>query len=45
MAHTVVAPAGSVLVFGETLVHAPGELRDDTERTILTSAYGPPMFP
>eukprot|EP01050_Picozoa_sp_SAG11_P018446 SAG11_NODE_2787_length_2975_cov_2.383652_2_plen_200_part_00 len=43
--HTVVGPAGSVLVFGETLLHATGELCDDSERSILTSAYGPPMFP
>ena len=45
MVHSIVAPAGSTLLFGETLVHATGQIQSDAERTILTSAYGPPMFP
>lgn len=45
MVHQVQAPAGSTLLFGETLVHATGLIQSDTERTILTSAYGPTMFP
>jgi hypothetical protein len=45
MITNVVAPAGSTLLFGETLVHATGQIQSDKERTIITSAYGPPMFP
>jgi ectoine hydroxylase-related dioxygenase (phytanoyl-CoA dioxygenase family) len=43
--YSVVAPAGSTLLFGETLVHATGQIQSDTERTILTAAFGPPMWP
>ena len=40
MAHQVVAPAGSTLLFGETLVHATGPVTTDRERTIITTGWG-----
>jgi len=43
--HQVVAPAGSTLLFSETLIHATGEIRSDNERTILICGYGASMFP
>lgn len=43
--HQVVAPAGSTLLFSETLIHATGHLRSDLERCIIICGYGPMMFP
>ena len=43
--HTVVAPAGSTLLFDETLIHATGEIRSDRERAIIIAGYGASMFP
>ena len=43
--HQVVAPAGSTLLFGETLMHATGQIRSEKERAIITTGYGPTMFP
>jgi len=43
--HQVVAPAGSTLLFSETLVHATGQIRSDRERTIIITGYGSRMFP
>jgi len=43
--HKVVAPAGSTLLFSETLIHATGHLRTDKERCIIICGYGPMMFP
>lgn len=39
--HQVVAPAGSTLIFCETLLHASGDIRSDKERTIIISGYNP----
>lgn len=43
--HQVVAPAGSTLLFAETLIHATGQVRSDRERMILITGYGPTLFP
>ena len=43
--HKMEAPAGSTLLFGETLIHATGHIHSDAERVIIICGYGPPMFP
>jgi hypothetical protein len=43
--HQVIAPAGSTLLFSETLIHATGQIRSDRERAIIITAYGTRMFP
>ena len=43
--HQVVAPAGSTLLFCETLMHATGWIRSDNERVIIITGYGSTMFP
>jgi ectoine hydroxylase-related dioxygenase (phytanoyl-CoA dioxygenase family) len=43
--HQVVAPAGSTLLFSETLIHATGHIRSDRERVIIITGYGSTMFP
>ena len=43
--HQVIAPAGSTLLFGETLIHATGQIRSDRERAIIICGYGPRMYP
>jgi ectoine hydroxylase-related dioxygenase (phytanoyl-CoA dioxygenase family) len=40
--HQVVAPAGSTLLFAETLIHASGPVRSDRERTIIIGGYSHP---
>lgn len=42
--HQVVAPAGSTLLFAESLIHATGQIRSDRERTIIVGGYTPTMF-
>ncbi len=42
--HQVVAPAGSTLLFGETLIHATGQVRSDRERAIVICGYAPTMY-
>jgi len=42
--HRVVAPAGSTLLFGETLVHATGQVRSNRERAIVICGYAPTMY-
>jgi len=42
--HQVEAPAGSSLLFAESLIHASGILRSDRERCIIIGGYTPPMF-
>jgi len=42
--HQFVAPAGSTLLFAESLIHATGQLRSDKERVIIIGGYTPPMF-
>ena len=39
--HQVVAPAGSTLIFCETLLHASGDIVSDRERTVLINGYQP----
>ncbi len=43
--HQVVAPAGSTLLFSETLIHATGRITSDNERAIIITGYGASMFP
>ncbi len=43
--HQVVAPAGSTLLFAETLIHATGQLRSERERAIIITGYGSTLFP
>ena len=43
--HQVVAPAGSTLLFSETLIHATGRIESDNERAIIITGYGASMFP
>ncbi len=43
--HQVVAPAGSTLLFSETLIHATGQIRSDRERVIIITGYGSTLFP
>jgi len=43
--HQVEAPAGSTLLFSETLIHATGQIRSDHERAIIIGGYGASMFP
>ncbi len=42
--HQIVAPAGSTVLFAESLIHATGQIRSDRERTIIITGYTPPMF-
>ena len=42
--HQVVAPAGSSLLFAESLIHATGILRSDRERVVIIGGYTPTMF-
>lgn len=43
--HQVIAPAGSTLLFAETLIHGTGQIRSDKERAIIICGYGSTMFP
>jgi ectoine hydroxylase-related dioxygenase (phytanoyl-CoA dioxygenase family) len=43
--HQVIAPAGSTLLFAETLIHATGRISSDTERAIIVCGYGTTMYP
>ncbi|MCY3761735.1 MAG: phytanoyl-CoA dioxygenase family protein [Gemmatimonadetes bacterium] len=45
LVHQVVAPAGSTLLFCETLVHSTGPIRSGRERIIIITGYGSTMFP
>ncbi len=42
--HQVEAPAGSVLLFPESLIHSTTKIKSDRERVILVSGYTPPML-
>lgn len=42
--HQFVAPAGSVLLFPETLIHATGRIASDIERAIIIAGYAPRMY-
>ena len=41
LVHQVIAPAGSTLLFCETLLHSPGPIRSDKERVVITAGYQP----
>ena len=43
--HQVMAPAGSTLLFCESLIHASGQIHSDTERLIIITGYGSTLFP
>jgi ectoine hydroxylase-related dioxygenase (phytanoyl-CoA dioxygenase family) len=43
--HQVIAPAGSTLLFNETLIHGTGQIRSDNERVIIICGYSPRMYP
>jgi ectoine hydroxylase-related dioxygenase (phytanoyl-CoA dioxygenase family) len=43
--HQVTAPAGSTLLFSETLIHATGRITSNNERVIIICGYGPTLFP
>jgi len=42
--HQIEAPAGSVLLFAESLIHSTTRTKSDTERVILVAEYTPPML-
>ncbi|MCJ8329107.1 MAG: phytanoyl-CoA dioxygenase family protein [Lentisphaeria bacterium] len=42
--HQVIAPAGSTLLFSESLVHATGPIRSDNERCIIIAGFVPPFL-
>ena len=42
--HQFIAPAGSTLLFAETLIHATGQMRSDKERAIIIAGYAPSMY-
>ena len=44
LVHQIIAPAGSTVLFGESLVHATGILRSDNERVIIIGGYTPTMY-
>lgn len=44
LVHQVVAPAGSTLLFAETLVHSTGIIRSGRERMLIIGGYTPPYF-
>ena len=42
--HQVEAPAGSTLLFFESLIHASGIIRSDQDRVLIIGGYTPTMF-
>jgi ectoine hydroxylase-related dioxygenase (phytanoyl-CoA dioxygenase family) len=42
--HSVVAPAGSTLLFFESTIHSSGVLRSDHDRLLIVAGYTPTMF-
>lgn len=42
--HQVIAPAGSTVLFSESLIHATGQIRSNRERAVIITGYTPPMF-
>jgi hypothetical protein len=44
MIHQVEAPAGSTLLFYESLVHAAGIIKSDKDRLLILGGYMPTMF-
>ena len=44
MIHQVEAPAGSTLLFYESLIHAAGIIKSDKDRLLILAGYMPTMF-
>ena len=44
LVHQVVAPAGSTLLFYESLIHSAGIIRSDRDRVLILGGYTPSMF-
>ena len=44
MIHQVEAPAGSTLLFYESLIHAAGIIKSDKDRLLILGGYMPTMF-
>jgi ectoine hydroxylase-related dioxygenase (phytanoyl-CoA dioxygenase family) len=44
MIHQVEAPAGSTLLFYESLIHAAGTIKSDKDRLLILAGYMPTMF-
>ena len=44
MIHQVIAPAGSTLLFYESLIHAAGIIESDQDRLLILGGYMPTMF-
>ncbi|NKB66417.1 MAG: hypothetical protein GKR89_05110 [Candidatus Latescibacteria bacterium] len=44
LVHQVVAPAGSTLLFFESLMHSSGIIRSDKDRLLILGGYTPTMF-
>ncbi len=42
--HSVVAPAGSTLLFYEATIHSSGIIRSDNDRVLIIGGYTPAMF-
>ncbi|MCX5662971.1 MAG: phytanoyl-CoA dioxygenase family protein [Planctomycetota bacterium] len=42
--HSVVAPAGSTLLFYEATIHSSGIIKSDKDRVLIIGGYTPPMF-
>lgn len=42
--HSVVAPAGSTLLFFEATIHSSGIIKSDKDRLLIIGGYTPPMF-
>lgn len=42
--HQVIAPAGSTLLFFESLMHGSGIIRSDKDRLLIIGGYTPNMF-
>ena len=43
LVHRVTAPAGSTLLFAESLIHATAPVRSDRQRIVIIGGYGPMM--
>lgn len=43
--HQVIAPAGSTLLFSETLIHGTGQIRSEQERMIVICGYSARLLP
>lgn len=42
--HQVLAPAGSTLLFFESLIHSAGNIKSDKDRLLILGGYSPTMF-